>query len=161
MASPIPLPNSSASREVLTLEGALTALPGEASAVHRWLVKQGLVQGFLGAQVVVWDDVLDALRFGALHAGRARLSPPQPGEILSEDRAARALPWRRSDAVAWLREQGLSRVVDRRRIVVWDDVIRRLRAPEMEISEPTGWTRRGPAAGGPPHLAEPGRCMDG
>ena len=52
--------------------------------------------------------------------------PIQPGEVVSEDRAARALPIRRADAVKWLRSEGLVRTLAGRRVVVWNAVLARL-----------------------------------
>ena len=50
----------------------------------------------------------------------------QPGEIVSEDRAARALPIRRANAVGWLRREGLSVKLDGRRVAIWERVLERL-----------------------------------
>ncbi len=56
--------------------------------------------------------------------------PITRGEIVSEDRAARALPIRRAEAVAWLREEGL--VMRGRRVVAWDRVLNRLESESLE-----------------------------
>lgn len=79
--------------------------------------------------------------------------PIARGEVVSEDRAARALPIRRSDAVAWLREEGLVTVMRGRRVVVWDRVLGRL---ETEPPERASRRRR---SQGPPPLAKPGRIF--
>lgn len=79
--------------------------------------------------------------------------PIARGEVVSEDRAARALPIRRSDAVAWLREEGLVTVMRGRRVVVWDRVLGRL-----ETEPPERAPRRRPSPG-PPPLAKPGRIF--
>jgi hypothetical protein len=83
---------------------------------------------------------------------KERATPPRAGDIVSEDRAARALPWRRRDAVAWLRREGLSTLVDGRSIVLWDAVLDRIR--------PRQPSRRTRAPKSPPLLARPGRMLD-
>jgi len=85
-------------------------------------------------------------------AAKAPAEPLRDGDIVSEDRAARALPWRRRDAVAWLRREGLSVVADARRVVVWGAVLERLRPRVRRV--------RQRASGGVVPLAEPGRILD-
>ena len=89
---------------------------------------------------------------------RTAVKPPLPGEIVSEDRAARALPWRRADAVAWLRVEELSVPLGRRRVVAWDRVLKRLGAGSSPRKEPA--RRRKRAEGGSAPLAKPGRMFD-
>jgi hypothetical protein len=84
--------------------------------------------------------------------------PPQPGEIVSEDRAARVLPWRRRDAVAWLRREGLSVEADGRRVVVWEAVLARL-AGGASTPTPSRRPRRRAPSGDLPLLAPPGRMF--
>jgi len=78
--------------------------------------------------------------------------PLRAEDIVSEDRAARALPWRRRDAVAWLRREGLSVMADGRRVVVWAAVLERLR-PDSRALTPA-------PARAPRPLARPGRTLD-
>jgi hypothetical protein len=88
--------------------------------------------------------------------------PPPPGSIVSEDRAARALPWRRKDVVAWLRREGLSKLVDGHRVVVWEDVAARL-AEGTTQPAPQRRSRSAMATSSvtdPPPLAKPGRMLD-
>lgn len=129
---------------VLPLSDAIRLLPGGPEDVRLWLESQGLLIDFLGSPVVIWADVLAAVR-GQKPARRTIPS----GSVVSEDRAARALPWRRGGAVDWLREQGLSVVVAGRRVVVWDAVLERLRPAPPSV-------RR---SGGPKPLAKPGRIF--
>jgi len=135
---------------VLSVEDAILNLPGPPDEVHAWLKRQGLIIEFVGSSVVIWGDVLSALRV----KGKPRRVIP-PGSIVSEDRAARALPWRRASAVAWLRDEGLSVVADGRRVVVWDAVADRLRATRRAAVELR--QRLGPM---PPLLGTPGRILD-
>ena len=109
---------------VLPLADATDLLPGSPGDLHAWLQKQGLIVELLGSPVVIWGDVLAALR-GPNQSPRTIPA----GSVVSEDRAARALPWRRGDAVAWLREQRLSVLAAGRRVVAWDAVLERLRPP--------------------------------
>lgn len=48
--------------------------------------------------------------------------------VLTPSRAAELLPWRESVAMAWLREQGLILSLPLGEVVVWGDVIERLRS---------------------------------
>lgn len=48
--------------------------------------------------------------------------------VLSPSRAAELLPWREGVAMAWLREQGLILTLPLGEVVVWGDVIERLRS---------------------------------
>jgi hypothetical protein len=82
----------------------------------------------------------------------------QPGEIVSEDRAARALPLRRADAVTWLRQEGLSQPLAGRRVVVWDAVLARLVGPHSPVPEPRRQRSRNTDTE-PPLLASPGRIF--
>jgi hypothetical protein len=121
--------------------------------VEVWLREQGLVHQLWDGGLVIWGDVLEALRNIGKRPKQA-VEPIRPGEIVSEDRAARALSWRRRDAVAWLRREGLSVVVDGRQVVVWDDVldaVRRAgrRRPPRKRAVPTITP-----------LATPGRILD-
>jgi len=128
---------------------ATTSLPGDPGRLRSWLAESGLVHELVGEAVVIWDDVLAAIR-----GDEKPLKPPIPrGAIVSEDRAARALPWRRRDAVAWLRRRGLSVIVDARRVVAWDEVLVRLR-PRPQAQPASG------RSGSPPHVAKPGRILD-
>ena len=81
----------------------------------------------------------------------------QPGEIVSEDRAARALPIRRAAAVGWLRREGLSVKLDGRLVVVWDRVLERLGGPQPPAPPSQQKNRKTDA--GPPLLARPGRMF--
>jgi len=47
--------------------------------------------------------------------------------VLSPSHAAELLPWREGVAMAWLREQGLILTLPLGEVVVWGDVIERLR----------------------------------
>jgi len=49
------------------------------------------------------------------------------GDVVSLNKAIKALPWQDSDARAWLRRHGLVRRVDGRNIVVWGDVLAEVR----------------------------------
>ena len=69
-----------------------------------------------------------------------------PDDVLSEAQAVERLPWRKADARRWLRREGLSVEADGRRVVVWEDVVGRLRHREEE-SDPAPSVRRAPAAG--------------
>ena len=69
-----------------------------------------------------------------------------PDDVLSEAQAVERLPWRKADARRWLRREGLSVEVDGRRVVVWADVVGRLRQRDAE-SAPAPSVRRAPAAG--------------
>ena len=134
---------------VLPVATATSLLPGAPDDVLAWLEEQGLIVELLGSPVVIWGDVLIAIR------GERQPKPVVPaGAVISEDRAARALPWRRQSAVRWLREEQLSVPVDGRRVVAWDAVVDRLRPP----SPPSGprRSRRGPAV---KPLAKPGRIL--
>jgi len=102
---------------------------------------------------VLIDPSLAALEGRAL---RQDVRLPRAGEIVSEDRAARSLPFRRSDAVAWLRREGLSSTVEGRRVVVWDRVLARLGAKEAVRDG----ARRASTSKEPELLAEPGRVLD-
>jgi len=82
----------------------------------------------------------------------------RPGEIVSEDRAARALPIRRSDAVGWLRREGLSVKLDGRRVVIWDQVVARLGGSQPPSPPPQSKKKR-KTDPGPPLLATPGRMF--
>lgn len=67
----------------------------------------------------------ETLRSGA----RKRRGAPQPGDVVSPTRAARALPWRDSDALRWLRERGLVAAgPGDREAVVWGRVLDELSA---------------------------------
>jgi hypothetical protein len=84
----------------------------------------------------------------------------QPGEIVSEDRAARALPIRRADAVGWLRREGLSVQLEGRQVVVWDRVLERLGgAPAPAPAEVPPRRRKKRKTADPPLLAKPGRMF--
>ena len=132
---------------VLPVASATELLPGAPDDVRTWLEEKGLVFDFLGTPVVIWGDVLATLR------GADRPKPTIPaGSVVSEDRAARALPWRRGDAVAWLREQGLSVPAAGRRVVVWDAVLERLRFPPQRA-------QRKARSEAPKPLAKPGRIF--
>ena len=87
-------------------------------------------------------------------AGR-RKEIVQPGEVVSEDRAARALPIRRADAVGWLRREGLSVPLEGRRVVVWDRVLERLGSSPAPSPRRPSRTRRDE----PLLLAVPGRMF--
>jgi hypothetical protein len=118
-----------------------------------WLHDQGLVHPLGDRELVVWGDVLEALR-NVGKRPRQPVEPIRPGEVVSEDRAARALSWRRRDAVAWLRREALSVVVDGRQVVVWDDVLDAVRRAGR---------RRAPLKRAAPTitpLATPGRVLD-
>lgn len=119
--------------------------------------------------VVVSDELVEALRIvvadlllaseladgGSKETVRLPRPPIQAGEIVSEDRAARALPMRRSDAVAWLRAERLSAPAGSRRVVVWNDVLDRLR-PAAAPAERRRLDRGTPTT----LLAVPGRILD-
>lgn len=47
---------------VMSLDLAAQLLPVSDAEARRWLRQQGLVRDLLGRSVVVWADVLDALR---------------------------------------------------------------------------------------------------
>ncbi len=50
-----------------------------------------------------------------------------PNSVLSTAQAVRALPWREADARAWLRREGLVHRVDGRGLVIWGDVLDKIR----------------------------------
>lgn len=82
----------------------------------------------------------------------------RPGEVVSEDRAARALPLRRADAVTWLRQEGLSQPLAGRRVVVWDAVLTRLVGPQPPVQQPQRQRSRNTDTE-TPLLASPGRMF--
>lgn len=59
--------------------------------------------------------------------------PLQPTSVLSTAQAVRALPWREADARAWLRREGLVHRVDGRDVVIWGDVLDRIRQDSMPV----------------------------
>ena len=59
----------------------------------------------------------------------------KPGGIMTETAAARALPLRDSAAFKWLRTEGLVADIDGRAVVVWEDVVDRLRAQTARRAE--------------------------
>ena len=91
-------------------------------------------------------------------AAKRRKELIHPGEIVSEDRAARALPIRRGDAVAWLRREGLSAKLDGRRVVVWDRVLERLGGAPPP-TPPSQRQKSRKTETDPPLLAKPGRMF--
>ncbi len=119
--------------------------------------------------VAVSDELVEALRIvvadmlvatepaadGSQETVPRARAPIQPGEIVSEDRAARALPVRRSDAVAWLRAERLSAPVGRKRVVVWSDVLDRIRSSAAPPPHPSRRARATPEK----LLAVPGRIL--
>lgn len=56
---------------VLSVRRAAELLPIADSAGRAWLRRQGLVRRLEGAEVVVWADVLERVRQGALGPGEA------------------------------------------------------------------------------------------
>ncbi len=56
--------------------------------------------------------------------------------ILSVAEAARLLPIREADAAMWLAANDLIRDLDGRRVVVWSDVVARLRGDEDQPAPP-------------------------
>jgi len=133
---------------VVPLAEAAELLPGTVDDVRGWLQEHVPIAEFLGRPVVIWGDVLAAVR----GPGQTKRTIPV-GAVVSEDRAARALPWRRGDAVTWLREQRLSNPASGRRVVVWDAVLERLRPPPPPAPRvPSGRNARAPKL-----LAKPGR----
>lgn len=121
--------------------------------VEVWLREQGLVHQLRDRGLVIWGDVLEALR-NIGKRPRQPVEPIRPGEVVSEDRATRALSWRRRDAVAWLRREGLSVDVDGRQVVVWDAVLEAIRGRGARAQPP-----RRPSPRITP-LATPGRILD-
>jgi len=108
---------------------------------------------------VLLDQIVTAIKRGLLEAfvsddgAQREKKPIRRGEVVSEDRAARALPVRRADAVLWLRDEGLVSVLAGRRVVVWDGVLDRLQ-PQL----PT--PRKGALGGSQLRpLATPGRIL--
>jgi hypothetical protein len=88
----------------------------------------------------------------------APLPPLRPGEVVSEDRAARELPFRRSDAVHWLRAEGLSVPADGRRVVSWSAVLERLNT-HRDAPARSREGRPTAAVPGPKLLDVPGRTL--
>lgn len=86
-----------------------------------------------------------AAAVAARRGRRGRPEPLDPEAVVSPTRAAAALPWRRADALAWLRRQNLIRRSgpSGRRCVVWGDVLAALRAE----GAPTPLRRAHPLAG--------------
>lgn len=136
---------------VLSLRDAAARLPTTEDIALGWFRDQGLVRELAGSLVVVWDDVISTLRHGRVQPPRRT---PTDAEVVSEDRAARALPWRRSDAVSWLRREGLSRAVDGRRVVVWRSVLASLEKRPHLPAAPRSAKRREEKL-----LASPGRLL--
>lgn len=58
--------------------------------------------------------------------------------ILSANAAAERLPFSKQAALAWLRAEGLIKVVAERRLVIWEDVVQRIR----DAGAPTQVRRR-------------------
>jgi hypothetical protein len=146
--------SSWSSHPVLAVEDALDRLPLPVCRAQLWLEENGLVHEMAGQRVVAWSDVLDAVRG---EARERRTAPIHAEQVVSEDRAARALPWRRRDAVSWLRANRLSVVADGRRVVVWGRVLDRLgevAAPTPVAASRAGRSRRTRL------LATPGRILD-
>jgi hypothetical protein len=91
---------------------------------------------------------------------RGAAQPLEPGTIVSEDRAARSLPLRRADAVAWLRREGLSVAVDGRHVVAVDPLLARLSSGPAPAASTRAHRRDARPHNGPAPLAAPGRCLD-
>lgn len=98
---PTPPPPDAGAHEVLALDAAARRLPLDHPDALQWLEATGLTHDLLGQRVVIWADALDALR------GNPK-RPPHPDSVITEDRAAGALPCGRSVAVGRLRKSGLS-----------------------------------------------------
>lgn len=114
---------------VLSLADVAARLPSPDPEARKWLARHELIRSLAGQQVVIWEDVLTVLRSRSpvdSAPPRRPGPPPVAREVVSEGRAARALPWPHEEAVTWLRREGLSAPVDGRRVVVWDRVLARL-----------------------------------
>jgi len=59
-------------------------------------------------------------------------------DVVSVTRAAKALPWRGSDAARWLRAEGLICEVDGREVVVWGRVLDHLDGRPTPSHAPRG-----------------------
>lgn len=56
--------------------------------------------------------------------------------VLPVTEAAKLLPIRTDDALSWLREEGLVRVLSGREVVIWGDVLIRLRHSVVDTPAP-------------------------
>lgn len=64
-----------------------------------------------------------------LDSSKPAVAPVSAGDVLKPTDAAKRLPWRRSEALAWLRTSGLIRHVEGRAFVIWGDVLDFIRDP--------------------------------
>ena len=142
---------------VLSVAQAAARLPVPDADAVGWLVERGLVRTLAGREVVIWGDVLAGLRTGPAPE-QLPARPLVPGQVVSEDRAARALPWRRADVVSWLRREGLSVPIDGRRVVIWSHVLDRLRSGVPPRASLSG-SRFKRSRDAPALLGKPGRVL--
>lgn len=56
--------------------------------------------------------------------------------VLTLSSAAELLPWRESEAIAWLRRRGLVRVVGLGEVVIWGDVLEEIKTEAAELAQP-------------------------
>ena len=86
------------------------------------------------------DVILRALDSSEMFAAMKRHahSPAESIDVISEDAAARMLPIRRCDGANWLRREGLSVLVEGRRMVVKASLLARLSAPARATSPTPG-----------------------
>lgn len=104
--------------------GDLEALDSATGRARRLAAEFEALDAPLGAA----DEPLAALA-AEIAALREQIAAPEE-DVLSESQAVERLPWRKGDARRWLRREGLSVEVDGRRIVVWSEVMDRLRRRE-------------------------------
>ena len=77
---------------VLPAELAVRLVPGEEARTRRWLREHQLVRNLLGVQVVVWGDIVDAVR-GCPVAGEVEETAAQGATAAAPRRSSRGRRW--------------------------------------------------------------------